>query len=230
MATAEKNRYPQIPGTVWWGVRSILQKTPGIVINERVLGIELQVQEAAAKQYISELKAVGIIDSDNKATPLALKWRLDEKYAEAVTEIVEAVYPESLRHVAPAENADRQKVVRWFLSEGLGQGAAGNKAATYLLIGNPLPNEGPTRASGGKISRDESTPKQKVGASTASTSQKRQTKATPPIQSKSGATLGADSFPLNINLQIHIGADAGSEQIEAIFSAMRRYLYDAQDH
>jgi len=228
MAAAEKNRYPQIPGTVWWGVRSILQKTPGIAVDERVLGIQLQVQPAAAKQYVAELKAVGILDSENKATPLALKWRLDEKYEDAVNEIVASVYPESLRHISPPEEGDRQKVVRWFLGEGLGQGAAGNKAATYLLIGNPSPNEGLVRGTSGKAARDEAPARPKVSAPTAAAPQRKQPKASPPTEPK--RQFVADSVPLNINLQIHIGADAGTEQIEAIFSAMRRYLYDAQDH
>ena len=32
-------------------------------------------------------------------------------------------------------------------------------------------------------------------------------------------------MPLNINVQIHISAEATGEQIESIFTAMRRYLY-----
>jgi hypothetical protein len=43
-----------------------------------------------------------------------------------------------------------------------------------------------------------------------------------PPQGRSG-----EAFPLNVNVQIHISADAGTEQIESIFQAMRRYLYDA---
>jgi peptide/nickel transport system substrate-binding protein len=40
----------------------------------------------------------------------------------------------------------------------------------------------------------------------------------------------AVQVPLNINVQIHISADAGSEQIEAIFNAMRRYLHEAPNN
>ncbi len=63
---AEKISYPQIPSTVWWGVRSILQRTPGATIDERLLGVQLGVQEAASRQYIAELKRVGILNDDNK--------------------------------------------------------------------------------------------------------------------------------------------------------------------
>jgi hypothetical protein len=147
---AEKSRYPQIPSTVWWGVRSILIKSPKTTIDERLLGIELKVQAAAAKQYITELVAVGILAEDKKATPLAEKWRLDATYKGAVSELIASVYPQSLRDVAPADGADRQKAVAWFLQEGLGEGSAKNKAATYFLLGTPDPNESPARSTSAK--------------------------------------------------------------------------------
>lgn len=78
---AEKDRYPQIPSTVWWGVRAIFQRSPNVTIDERLLAVQLKVQAAAARAYITELRAVGIINEDGKATPLALKWRLDETSA-----------------------------------------------------------------------------------------------------------------------------------------------------
>jgi hypothetical protein len=127
---AEKNRFPQIPSTVWWGVRNLLQRTPNATIDERLLSVELKVQETAAKAYTNELKAVGILTDEGKATQIAQKWRIDETYPEAVENLVSSNYPEGLRHVAPPGAADRQKVISWFLKEGLGQGTATNKAAT----------------------------------------------------------------------------------------------------
>jgi hypothetical protein len=67
---AEKQSYPQIPSSLWWGVRNVLKRTPGITFNERTLGVEFQVQETAARQYLIELKRVGLLNEDNKATPL----------------------------------------------------------------------------------------------------------------------------------------------------------------
>lgn len=223
---AEKVSYPQIPGTVWWGVRGILQRTPGATIDERLLGVQLGVQEAAARQYIAELKRVGILTDENKATPIAQRWRLDDSYLEAVDELVEAAYPEGLLHVAPPGEADRQKVVSWFLREGLGNGAAGNKAATYLLISSRAPNEAPGRASSSKA-RDEAritSAKSPTATAAPAPPTKSQSRRAPTTSS----APRPDGIPLNINLQIHIGADAGPEQIETIFSAMRRYLYDEE--
>ncbi|BBB09667.1 hypothetical protein [Sphingopyxis sp. EG6] len=230
---ADKARYPQIPSTVWWGVRAILQKTPSATIDERLLGVQLGVQEAASRAYINELKSVGILTDESKASPLAQKWRLDESYAEAVTEIIEDVYPEGLRHLAPPGDAERQKVVSWFLREGLGQGAAGNKAATYLLLASLTPNEAPKPTS--KASPESnSKPRQAKGQqmvkpkreAAARDDQSRQDNHDKDVRRTKG---GVETLPLNVNVQIHISADAGSEQIESIFQAMRRYLYDAPD-
>lgn len=227
---ADKTRYPQIPSTVWWGVRAILQKTPSATVDERLLGVQLGVQEAAARAYINELRSVGVLTEEGKASPLAQKWRLDDSYAEAVTEIVENVYPEGLRHLAPPGEAERNKVVSWFLREGLGQGAAGNKAATYLLLSSLTPNEAPKPTA--KATTDtNSKPRQARGQPMI---KPKRDMAAPEDESKQDKDLrrargGVETLPLNVSVQIHISADAGSEQIESIFQAMRRYLYDAPD-
>jgi hypothetical protein len=218
---AEKTSYPQIPSTVWWGVRNLLQRSPNATVNERTLGVDLQVQEAAARQYLTELKRVGILNDDNKGTPLANKWRHDETYSDAVREILSNAYPEDLIQVAPPELADRQKVISWFTREGLGVGTAGNKAATYLLLGSTTPNEAPTR--GGA-------PPQRVSPRDPPPTKRNSTPSArspaPATQMQSHQPRQADHIPLNINVQIHISAEASGDQIETIFSAMRRYLYD----
>lgn len=227
---ADKTRHPQIPSTVWWGVRSILQRKPNATIDERLLGVQLQVQEAAARAYITELRAVGIINEDGKATPLAHKWRLDDSYADAVDQLIQDTYPESLIQVAPPGEAERQKVVSWFQREGLGQGAAGNKAATYLLLSSPTPNEAPRAPS--KVVQGEVPSRARPAHTANPPSRTKEESGTTPAKGGNGGqrhTPGADSFPFNINVQIHISADAGTDQIDSIFQAMRRYLHDAPD-
>lgn len=213
---ADKNSYPQIPATVWWGLRGIFQRTPSATIDERFLGVHLGVQEVAARQYLTELKRVGILTEEGKATPVAGRWRNDESYWDAVQEILEGVYPAGLLQVAPPETAERQKVVSWFTHEGLGSGTAGNKAATYLLIASRTPNEAPSRGSS-----------QKPAVEAVRSQKSKPAKTTQPVQQNSAhASRQVESMPLNVNVQIHISADATGEQIESIFSAMRRYLYD----
>jgi hypothetical protein len=229
---ADKSRYPQIPGTVWWGVRSILNRTPNTTIDERLLGVQLQAQEAAAKQYINELRQVGVITDEGKATSLAQRWRLDDTYADAVADLIEATYPPSLVDIAPPGDAERNKVVSWFQREGLGQGAAGNKAATYLLLSSPTPNEAPKTQP--KAGKSESPARSKSGRTKVAPQGQSSDKASTAVQNDEAdlspnrsSTRSAETFPLNVNVQIHISADAGTEQIESIFQAMRRYLYDA---
>ena len=225
---AEKQRFPQMPTTVWWGVRSMLQKSPRAVVDERMLGVQLGVQEAAARQYIVELTSVGILDDECRATELASRWRLNESYPSAVKEIIENNYPDGLVHVAPPSAGDRQKIVSWFEREGLGRGAAGNKAATYLLLGSLEPSDSPGKANGKGAKTKASTKGQVVATPSSSSERSTKAKTSKPIP-QVGQLSKTNSMPLNVNVQIHISADAGVEQIDAIFSSMRRYLADGTD-
>lgn len=224
----DKQSYPQIPSAVWWGVRSLLSRSPQTTLTERTLGVEFNVQGAAAKQYLAELKRIGILNDDGRATDVAQKWRHDESYEDAVDEILARVYPQELIDIAPRGSADRQKIISWFMHAGLGSGTAGNKAATYLLISSSSPSESPAKAA---------TAPQKTSIKESSRRPVASKAPTSPSSSSSSAASAKPSqpthsspIPLNINVQIHISADATSEQIEAIFSAMRRYLYDGADN
>lgn len=218
---AEASSFPQIPTTVWWGVRDILSKTPKVTLNENFLAVQLNVQKTAAKQYVTELRRVGMLSDENKATELALKWRMDDSYRAAVSEFLNRCYGEELIALAPTV-ADRERAVSWFKMQGLGEGSARNKAATYFLIASPEPGESPTRSSAGTASIKTTTPKAKVfekagGGATETES-----------AGASNTPNGHSIFPVNLNLQIHISADASTDQIEAIFSSMRKHLGNAR--
>lgn len=215
---ADKISYPQIPATVWWGVRSLLDRTPNATISERTLGVELNVQEVAARQYLAELKRVGVLNEDQKATPLAQKWRRNETYGEAVDELLALVYPEELIQIAPRGSADRQKIISWFAREGLGSGTAANKAATYLLISSAVPSDANLRTP----TKPQKTATKNVSARPGPTNQTLK----PSLAERRNDGLQANAIPLNVNAQIHISAEVSSDQIETIFAAMRRYLYD----
>lgn len=218
----DSTSYPQIPTTVWWGVRSLLNKTPRATIGDDLLGVELSVQPAAARQYVNELKRVGLLNEEGKATELANKWRMSDSYAEAVRELLERCYGEGLLTVAPSP-ADRAKAIDWFQRQGLGEGAARNKAATYFLIASAEPGESAA----------------KVSTPGAQKPPRAQTVKKPPAVDQSRGTAPAAAqansdtsqnglFPINLNLQIHISADASTDQIDAIFSSMRKHLGNAR--
>lgn len=214
---AESPSYPQIPANAWWGVRELLIKSPTVKIDDNMLASSLDVQINAARAYINELKKVKILDEEGKATPVALKWRMDGNYTDATKEIVESIYPDGLLAIAPPGNAERQKVINWFMNNGLGQGSARNKTATYLLITSPNPSD----SSNNMPTSEKKKPK------TTSASKPSAKKREKPSSSNGDSSNNSDSgfaMPLNVNVQIHISADASSEQIETIFSSMRKYL------
>ncbi|MCA0927520.1 hypothetical protein [Ruegeria profundi] len=215
----EKVFYPQIPTNVWWGVRELLHLKPTAVFDERLLATQLGVQEAAAKAYLKQLVSVGVLDENGRATEIANKWRLDDTYKDAADEIVRSIYPESLLLACPPENIEREKVVNWFMMDGLGKGSAGNKAATYILLSKQEPQLAATSTVSGEKSEK---PKR------AKKAQVKPAKASDEVvysQSKP-TTTSQSAIPLNLNLQIHISADATSDQIDQIFKSMRNYLYD----
>lgn len=226
---AEKQKFPQIPSTVWWGVRAILQKSPRATIDERMLGVQLGVQEVAARQYITELKNVGLLDEDCRASEIAVKWRLDDSYAEAVDALIANNYPEGLIHLAPPGEGDRQKIVSWFEREGLGRGAAGNKAATYLLLGSSLPNDSPSKVNGKPAQPQVTARKAAAPATNKSPVKVAGERHKAGVRVDQGRRADSNLLPLNVNVQIHISADAGVDQINAIFSAMKRYLGSEAD-
>jgi len=215
----DKSGFPQIPGRVWWGVRDLINSRPKMRFDDGNLAATLNVQPAAARQYLGELKRIGLLDENGVATELGERWRHDEHYEEAAGDILAAAYPEGLVSIAPPGAADRTAVERWFVHSGLGSGTAKNKAGTYLMIANDRPGETRGRATAVKPERA-STPERSAGV----TDRK-------PTKPGSGRPLqqgenGSSNIPLNLNVQIHISADAGSDQIEAIFAAMRKYLRD----
>lgn len=215
--------FPQIPSTVWWGVRQLLQKSPRAKFDDSTVAAQLGVQPAAARQYITELRRVGVLDEDGRGTDLANRWRLDESYVEAVGQIARSVYPESLVTIAPPGSADRQKVVNWFMINGLGEGSARNKAATYLLITSSEPHVSPPSGSPRNAGR-KNRAKQEGDARESTPSPAPGPKKAVRVKQSSSASSDAEFLPLNVNVQIHISADASSEQIETIFSAMKKYL------
>ena len=212
---AETPSYPQIPTTVWWGARTLLRKSPNATFDDAFLAINLGVQPAAARQYVAELRKVGLLNDESKATPLAMKWRNDETYREAANEVVRLSYPQSLLDVAPPGEADRSKVTTWVMHNGLGEATARNKAATYMLMANDPAQDGTEQ----KSTAPRSTQLEKKVV-------KKTDREVAQVKPESSKRAGADFMPLNVNVQIHISADASGDQIEKIFSSMRKYLHD----
>lgn len=107
--------YPQLPKGVWHGAWALLRKTPSRKLDDRALAAELGVQSTAAKAYARELIRLGILDEEFKPTQRANSWRQDGRDPAIIQEILNDAYPEDLRDLAPTDNLDREKIVRWFM-------------------------------------------------------------------------------------------------------------------
>jgi hypothetical protein len=212
--------FPQIPARVWWGVRDLLNRSPKMKFDDGSLAATLDVQPAAARQYLTELKRIGLLDEKGAATELGERWRHDEGYETVVEDILGTAYPDSLVSIAPVGQAERSSVERWFAHAGLGSGTAKNKAGTYLMIAHDRPGEIKVRSAPQRAEKPASerrvSPTQKVATE----------KVVRQEKPHRGRDQGSSSFPLNLNVQIHISADASTDQIETIFAAMRKYLHD----
>jgi len=213
--------FPQIPSTVWKGVWNILQRTPSRKLDDKVLAIELDVQRTAARQYQVELTRLGILNEDGTPSPLAGQWRQDGDDPKIITEILKNAYPDELLELAPLDDLDRDKVVRWFKSQNLGDGAAKNKAATYIRIASGV-SAIDAQSQSGQGKRAEKPQASKSQAARAPAPPVGERKSDPPRAKHDVRDRRRPDF--NVNVQIHISADASTEQINAIFEAMSRYF------
>ncbi|MXQ08793.1 hypothetical protein GQ651_13125 [Alphaproteobacteria bacterium GH1-50] len=213
---SEQKNYPQLPKPIWWGFREILISKPSVQLTPKMLAVRFEVQETAAKAYLRELQKIGMVDEDGKPSELALKWRIDETYSDAVQGILSHAYPDELLQTLDTKSVDREKAKQWFMLDGLGSGSANNKAATFAMIASPEPGEPLT------------TNQKQEKATPTIASAKPKTKpndAHISAQKEDSSISSSKEIPLNVNVQIHISADASNEQIEKIFQSMRKYLY-----
>ena len=210
--------YPQLPKNVWNGVWSILRKTPRRKLDEKALSAELAVQPTAAKAYSRELVKIGLLDEDCNPTELANKWRQDPNDTNLRLDILRGSYPAELIELAPIDDIDREKITRWFLNEGLGEGAARNKAATYVILSEGV---NPDTAS---IPQKVTPRANRTGTTTPKPPNDRVSEKAEKSESPKSRGAGIFTPELAVNVQIHINADASGEQIDAIFSSMKKYF------
>ncbi len=212
---AENNsNYPQLPKNVWRGAWQLIRKAPTRKLDEKALAAELGVQPTAARAYSRELSKLGILEEDGTPTELAGRWRQDGSDPKIIGELLEFAYPQDLRDLAPLGDVDREKIVRWFMNEGLGEGSAKNRAATYMVVANGISEDDEITAP-----RKKPQNREKPNNSTAKKGISRKD------ENKSKSEGISQKAPqLAVNVQVHISPDASNDQIESIFSAMSKYF------
>jgi hypothetical protein len=231
----ERRSFPSIPASNWWDLRRRFQQAVPRQVDSDYLQSVLSVGPGHANNLMPPLRAVGLINGDNRPTDLAEAWRSDEEYAQACNQMLEIIYPSQLRDALPPPDPDRDAVERWFMrNAGVGQGAARKMGAFYRLVCEADPagqvrapaseERQRRRAAAGTEASTRTTRPRRTRAQAGTESGRRRQPAQATSEGPSSGN-GAPEPALHIDVQVHIPADASAEQIDRIFESMARHLY-----
>lgn len=213
--------YPVFSGANWWKLRSKFKSAyPKGAITEEYLASVLGMQIGSVKNngILSNLRTLGLLDDENKCTDLANRWRLDDTYISACEEIRNRVYPPELIDIG----TDRGAVTTWFMNKsGAGESLANKLTSLYLLVSLPEVKEPAAKTKAAPKTPADKQPK----------AVKKPETSTTPAHKNEGKETNGTTIPIpsmNINLQIHISAEASPEQIDQIFASMAKHLYSRE--
>lgn len=224
---AQQAGFPMISEKHWWTIRNRFKASIPTTVTPTYAKslLSLSSESSATSNVLTPLKRLGLIDEEGKPTDLANTWRLDQTYAESCETILNSVYPKELLELCPTNKVDRGAAITWFMSQGVGVAAARKMAGLFILLRS---GEIKTAA---KSSSATTKPSGKASGSEHSAGKK---KALPQENAKGtnlANNVNAAAHPdIHIDLQIHISPDSSTEQIDAIFSSMSKYLYGRAIH
>ncbi|HEV2398150.1 MAG TPA: hypothetical protein VGS27_14485 [Candidatus Sulfotelmatobacter sp.] len=225
----QKKSFPMLPVGAWWTIRKkFKQSIPGVVTDNYIATVLAMRVESARGNILPYLKDLKIIDEEGRTGERARLWRDDGHYPEICKAIASEIYPEDLLQAVPDPTTDRASAERWFANHtGLGEVAARRMASLYTIIMEADASKEPDtekkkeRPASGDDSSRRSTPR-----AVARPERDRVKEGAPithieqPPRSKEPPAPG-----ININLQVHISADATPDQIDQIFASMAKHLY-----
>ena len=216
-----KKSYPRFPESNWWQLRDQFGKTIPTVINVVYLKSLLRLtSDQAARNLISPLKRLGLIDDDNKPTDLANEWRNDDTYAEACQKMLENAYPQALLELFSGEEIDKSGIVTWFKTDSkLGDVAAKKSSSFYILL-----NKKKSEKIGQKKERKKPE-KRLIPPTGEKVTEKKVSEKIEKKEEEGKESLIKNEEPsIYINLQIHISAESSNEQIDKIFESIAKHL------
>jgi hypothetical protein len=230
---AKATFYPYISANVWTELRLRFQKSVPAKVTASYLQSALGFgTEKAAQNLLPQLRRVGLIDTEGVPTDLARKYRIDDSYEDAVEEILASVYPNELRDLFPGPDENQSDVTAWFMRDtGGGQASANTQARFYLSIASGVI---PAAVVPRKSANSDTSPKPRksVGTSRSALPQATKTAEAPVNAARGNRTPSAQQVPmsnprpnLHVDVQVHISADASSDQIDAVFASMAKHLY-----
>jgi hypothetical protein len=236
-ATDAKVSYPYMTAGQWFGIRSKLRQSAPKAIDVDWVMSALGTSEKGARNIMPQLRAVGLIAADGAPSELALDLRDDETYSEAAKRVLESLYPQSLRDAYNDPETEFSKVASWFMRNAkTGETTANMQAKLYLtLLKGELPGPDDVKQTVARKPKTDgagaATPRVKVDRRVKADSEKGASGSVGTEGHGDARGAGGDQGKgfgpnLHLDLQIHISADAGADQIDAVFKSMAKYLYD----
>ena len=126
--------FPAIPAKIWLRLREKFYTSPPKGdVTAAYLATALGLGAKVAAKVMPAI-TVGLVDDDNKMTPLAQLWRDDTTYADACQQIIEAVYPDGLQDVSPPDAPDLDAAQRWFMNETKGGAPRAKQLASFYVM------------------------------------------------------------------------------------------------
>lgn len=227
---AEKQFFPMMPETSWWTLRQQFKKTiPSLLSVSYLKSLLGLTSDQSARNLLSPLKQMKIIDDDGKPLPRANDWRNDDKYQTVCQEILQEIYPSELLELFPDKTVDSSAVKNWFMDVcAVGASAASKNAATFVMLKSGEIKDSTNTKTTTKFAKAKTTPKTKSDEKF--TNKSSMSDDTPPVidspQPMPSANGTSEIVPsVHIDLQIHISPEASPSQIDAIFASMAKHLY-----
>lgn len=214
MNTEQKN-FPNLPITHWWKIREKFKLSIPKSISPGYLSTFLGMKEDSAKvNLIPSLVKLGIIDNDGNPTERARKWREDSQYKEVCNEILEEIYPSELIEATNADFSNLDAVKTWFSTNtGLGTVAVNKMLAVYELLFR------------GNLD-DRQQKKLTPTAKKPSLQKPKISEKNPPSTENVPLKIKEFSPNLHIDMQIHISPETTAEQIDKVFEAMAKHIFN----
>lgn len=225
----QKKSFPMLPIAHWWALRKkFKQSIPGVVTDNYLATVLAMEVNSARANVLPFLKTLGIIDEEGKTLDRAKQWRDDGHYTDVCQAMLKDVYPKDLLEAVPNPNQERTAAERWFANHtGAGETAVRRMAALYTVLVDADASKQPDPDKVRAVKRDKEPTKVKPTKNTGSVTPPAQAAAQ---QAKPNAFQQPQQAPgININLEIHISADATPDQIDQIFASMAKHIYRVVD-
>jgi hypothetical protein len=160
--------------------------------------------------------------NQRKASRRALEFQRLPDLSRRIAGDVE-VYPEELLHAVPGPSADRARAERWFAQKTrAGENAVRRMATLYVVLVEADPTKQPDTEKKSAVVRKplDAVRPSRVRGAVVPVRVNHNTDNPPATPS-----TGRPAPGININLQVHISADATPDQIDQIFASMAKHIY-----